>query len=229
MKIGNNPIYQPVSNVADLSSRRNPHTEDPSAEALVDSAVSMRISKRGLALAGEMEPFLDTYEATRALLEGTGHIGSEKMMNGGFADALAENYQKELLRIKENYSGKEHDRQLSLLDKAYEEAAGSVSAGYVKQLKILTGDIVIKPQTGISYSSEAGAEKAYQENLKKGEERKSVIDSKMSDAIQNDVKNILLQLKNPALQQSDKNGIQGSFLSYADIKNIDGALRLVGR
>jgi hypothetical protein len=146
-------------------------------------------------LAGEMEPFIDTYETTCTLLKGTGHIGSEQMMNGGFADTLAENYQNELQRIKENYSGKEYDRQLAILDKAYEEAAQSVSRGYVKQLKMLTGDIVIKPQTGISYSSEAEAENAYQANLEKAGKRKSVIDSGLSNTIFDDVKNILFQLK----------------------------------
>ena len=140
----------------------------------------MEISERGRVLAGEMEPFLDTYETTRTLLKGTGHVGSEKMLNGGFADVLAENYQNELQRIKENYSGKEYDRQLAILDKAYEEAAQSASRGYVKQLKMLTGDIVIKPQTGISYSTEAEAEKAYQANLEKDRNRKPVIDSDMT-------------------------------------------------
>lgn len=148
------------------------------------------------------------------------------MINGGFTDVLAENYQNELQRIKENYSGKEYDRQLAILDKAYEEAAQSVSRGYVKQLKILTGDIVIKPQTGISYSTEAEAEKAYQANLEKDGKRKSVIDSGSSDTILDDVKNILLQLKNTALNQQDKkNNIWGNFMSYADIKKLGSYLK----
>jgi hypothetical protein len=196
------------------------------ADALVNDGISMEISKRGLTLAGEMEPFIDTYETTCTLLKGTGHIGSEQMMNGGFADTLAENYQNELQRIKENYSGKEYDRQLAILDKAYEEAAQSVSRGYVKQLKMLTGDIVIKPQTGISYSSEAEAENAYQANLEKAGKRKSVIDSGLSDTIRDDVKNILFQLKNVTLNQQDqKNSIWGNFMSYTDIKKLGSYLK----
>lgn len=226
MKIENNSNYQYVNTVADSSGRRNSHTDKEAADSLVDEGVSMEISERGRTLAGEMEPFLDTYETTRTLLKGTGHIGSERMMNGGFADVLAENYQNELQRIKENYSGKEYDKQLAILDKAYEEAAQSVSRGYVKQLKILTGDIVIKPQTGVSYSSEAEAEKAYQANLEKDGKSKSVIDSGLSDTILDDVKNILLQLKNVALNQQDKkNSIWGSFMSYTDIKKLGSYLK----
>jgi len=226
MRIENNSNQYSVNNVADNSSRRNNQNDRVAADSLVDTGISMEISKRGLALAGEMEPFLDTYETTRTLLKGTGHIGSEKMMNGGFADVLAENYQNELQRIKENYSGKEYDRQLAVLDKAYEEAAQSVSRGYAKQLKMLSGDIVIKPQTGNSYSSEAEAEKAYQAGLEKEGKRELVIDSGVSDTIQNDVKNILLQLKNLAFNQQDKkNNIWGSFMSYADIKKLGPCLQ----
>lgn len=207
MKIENKTNQYPVNNIVDSSISRNTQNDRDAANSLVNTGVSMEISKRGLTLAGEMEPFLDTYETTNTLLKDTGHIGSEKMINGGFADVLAENYQKEIQRIKENYSGEEYDRQLAVLDKAYEEAAQSASRGYVKQLKMLTGDIVIKPQTGISYSSEADAEKAYQENLEKAGKRAPFIDSELSDTIQNDVKNILLQLKNPALNQPDKKNI----------------------
>ena len=146
------------------------------------------------------------------------------MMNGSFADVLAENYQNELQRIKENYSGKEYDRQLAILDKAYEEAAQSVSRGYAKQLKMLTGDIVIKPQTAVSYSSEA--ENTEQADLEKNGKHSQVIDAGLSDTIRNDVKNILLQLKNSALSQADKkNNIWGNFMSYTDIKRLGSCLK----
>lgn len=226
MRIENNFNYQYVNVVEDSSGRRNSHSDKLAADPLVNDGISMEISERGRALAGEMEPFLDTYETTCSLLKGTGHVGSEKMMNGGFADVLAENYQNELQRIKENYSGKEFDRQLAILDQAYEEAVQSASRGYVKQLKMLTGDIVIKPQTGISYSSEAEAEKAYQANLEKNGKGKTVIDSGLSDTIFDDVKSILLQLKNVALNQQDKkDNIWGNFMSYADIKKLGSYLK----
>lgn len=226
MKVENNSNQYPVNNMVDNSSKHNNQNAKEAADSLVDTGISIEISQRGLALAGEMEPFIDTYETTCTLLKGTGHIGSEKMMNGDFANVLAENYQNELQRLKENYSGKEYDRQLSVLDKAYEEAVQSVSRGYAKQLKMLTGDIVLKPQTGISYSTEAEAEKAYQENLEKYGKRKSVIDSGLSYTIQNEVKNILLQLKNPTLNQPDKkNNIWGNFMSYADIKKLGSYLK----
>lgn len=195
------------------------------ADSLVDNGISVEISKRGLALAEEMTPFIDTYETTRTLLNGVGHIGSEKMINGTFTDVLAENYQNELQRINENYSGKEYEKQLAILDKAYEEASSNIAIGYVKQLKILTGDIVIKPQTGTFYASESEAEKVYQENLEKDDTKKLVIDSELSDIIKNDTKNILLQLKNPVLNQQDKkNDIWGQFMSYADIRQLGSYL-----
>jgi hypothetical protein len=215
-----------VTEDKDTNTQKENNATGKTADALINDGISIELSKRGLALAGEMEPFIDTYETTCTLLKGTGHIGSEQMMNGGFADALAENYQNELQRIKENYSGKEYDRQLEILDKAYDEAAQSVSRGYVKQLKMLTGDIVIKPQTGISYSSEAEAEKAYQANLEKDGKRESVIDSELSDTIRGDVKNILLQLKNVSLnKQEQKNSVWGNFMSYTDIKKLGSYLK----
>jgi hypothetical protein len=204
--------YTQVTESKDVSGRAESSATGKTEEALINNAVSVEISKRGLTLAGEMEPFIDTYETTCTLLKGTGNIGSEQMLNGGFADTLAENYQNELQRIKENYSGKELDRQLEILDKAYDEAAQNVSIGYEKQLKMLTGDIVIKPQTGTYYSSEAEAEKAYQANLEKDGKREPVIDSEMSDTIRGDVKNILLQLKNvPLNKQEQKNSIWENF------------------
>lgn len=225
MKIENNSNQQYITNtVADSSGRRTSHT-DKVATDLVNYGVSMEISKRGLALAGELEPFIDTYETTYALLKGIGHIGSERMINGNFVDVLADNYKNELQKLKENYSGKEFDKQLAVLDKAYEEAAQNASVGYVKQLQFLTGDIVLKPESGISYSSEAEAEKAYQENLEKDGKRELVIDSALSDTIWTDVKNILIQLKNPnLLKQDEKNNIWGTFLSYADIKKLGSYL-----
>lgn len=226
MKIDSNFNQPKLGSVTEPLKKYNNYNNGQSAESLADSGIKVEISKKGFALAGEMEPFIDTYETTYTLLKGTGHIGSKEMMNGDFTDILADNYQNELQRLRENYSGKELDKQLSILDKAYEEAAASISRGYTKQLKMLTGDIVIKPQNGILYTSEAAAEKAYQEELNKSEKRKKVIDSSMSGIIQSDVRDILLQLKNPALNHEDKkNNIMGSFMSYRDIKNLASCLR----
>lgn len=226
MKVGNlytGNNYSQIGTERQMSAPKQTDGQQKANQELIGDAVSMEISERGYALAGELEPFIDTYETTLTLLKGTGHIGSQEMISGDFADILSDNYQKELQRIKDNYSGKEYDEQLKILDKAYEEAVQSASAGYVKQLRLLTGDIVIKPQIGISYASEAEAEKAYQENLKKDENRESVIDSAMAGIIQDDIRNILLQLKNPTLSQQ-KNDIQGHFISYADMKKLGSYL-----
>lgn len=225
MKIENNFNQQYMNTITGTSGRTNNRNDNVSADSLVDAGVSMEISKRGRLLAGELEPFIDTYETTNTLLKGVGHIGSEKMMNGDFADTLADNYQNELQKLKDNYSGDEFDKQLTVLDKAYEEAAQNVSQGYVKQLRLLTGDIVLKPQTGISYSSEAEAKQAYEENNKKSDSRGTVIDSALSDTIEADVKNILLQLKNADLfDQDGKSNLCGNFLSYGDIKKLGSYL-----
>ena len=197
MRVENNFHPKFVHNTVEVSGRQNTQYTQKTANSLVDTAVTMEISQRGFAMAGEMEPFLDTYETTQTLLKGTPRVGSQEMLRGDFADVLADNYQNELQRIKDNYSGKELDTQMAILDKAYEEAAASVSRGYVKQLRMLTGDLVIKPQTGVSYVSEAEAEYAYQENLKKDGNRPTVIDSGLADTIQKDVKDFLMQLKNP--------------------------------
>lgn len=117
MRVENNFNNQYVNTISDSSGRRNSHTDKMAADSLVDDGISMEISERGRALAGEMQPFLDTYETTRTLLKGTGHIGSEKMINGGFTDVLAENYQNELQRIKENYSRKNMTGSLQSLIK----------------------------------------------------------------------------------------------------------------
>lgn len=226
MKVENlyiNNKYGAVGIKGHLSRVEQSDSHQKTSRELTDDAVSMEISKRGLTLAGEMEPFIDTYETTCTLLKGTGHIGSQEKINGEFADILAENYQTELQKLKENYSGNEYDKQLAILDKAYEDAVKNASAGYVKQLRLLTGDIVIKPQTGISYASEAEAEKAYQENLKKDENKEFVIDSKLADTMQDDIRNILLKLKNLTPNQQ-KNNIRGNFMSYADIKKLGSYL-----
>ena len=215
--------YDDVAMKDHLSKAKQSDEQQKTSQVLTSDAVSMEISRKGFALAGEMEPFIDTYETTCTLLKGIGHIGSQEMINGDFADILSDNYQSELQKLKENYIGKEYEEQLAILDKAYEDAVKNASVGYVKQLRLLTGDIVIKPQTGISYSSEAEAEKAYMESIKKDENRQLVIDSNLADTIQDNVKNILLQLKNLTPDQQ-KNDIWGDFMSYTDIKNLGSYL-----
>lgn len=67
MRVENNFNNQYVNTISDSSGRRNSHTDKMAADSLVDDGISMEISERGRALAGEMEPFLDTYETTRTL------------------------------------------------------------------------------------------------------------------------------------------------------------------
>lgn len=207
MKVDNIYIQNKFSEVGikgQLTEAKQSDEKQKTSQDLTNRAVSMEISKKGFALAEELEPFMDTYDTTRRLLNGIGHISSQSMMNGDFANTLANNYQEELQKLKENYSGKEYDEQLAILDKAYEEATRSAATGYVKQLRLLTGDIVIKPQTAPSYATEADAERVYRENLKKDENREYVIDPTLANRIQDEVKNFLLQLKESALNQPNE-------------------------
>ena len=86
MRIENNFNQNQVGNVTDSLKKYNNYNDRQSAEDLADNGIKVEISKRGFALAGEMEPFIDTYETTCTLLKGTGHIGSKEMINGDFAD-----------------------------------------------------------------------------------------------------------------------------------------------
>jgi hypothetical protein len=61
----------------DTKTQKEGNAAGKTADALINDGISMELSKRGLTLAGELEPFIDTYETTCTLLKGTGHIGSE--------------------------------------------------------------------------------------------------------------------------------------------------------
>ncbi|MCI8307438.1 MAG: hypothetical protein HFH14_05245 [Lachnospiraceae bacterium] len=215
MRVDNNYDRYTVNNAAELPDRKNNQYDRAAAESLINTGVSMEISQRGFALAGKLEPFIDTYETTCRLLKDVGHIGSERMINGTFADVLVENYQNELQKLKENYSGDEFDKQLAALDKAYEDASSNAALTYTKQLMFLTGDIVIKPQ------SFEEAQKVNQENLVKNTNNEKVIDAEQFRIIHSDVTDILLKLKNDTQNQQDKeNNIWGTYMSYADIKRL---------
>ncbi|MCH5265148.1 MAG: hypothetical protein J1F02_04560 [Lachnospiraceae bacterium] len=216
MKIEGNQDYR-IYRELEVSHQKNPDDDNAKErpEALIDKGVEMSLSKQGLTLAGELEPFIDTYDTTITLLKG---VESRTLMDGSFTEIIADNYQNELQKLKENYSGKELDEKLSILDKAYEEAAKNASIGYVKYLRLQTGDIVLKPQTGISYATEEEAEKAYQEALKKDENREQIVTSEMAEDIMNDIKNILIQLKNQNFSSDKEENLVGKYMSYADIK-----------
>jgi len=82
-------------------------------------------------------------------------------------------------------------------------------------VRILTGDIVLKPTTlSTSYSTEEEANKAYNDNLDKETEKKYVIDSEQAKLLQADLKEMLIKLKNGELNNSNQ------FLTKNDIQNI---------
>ncbi len=213
--IGKNNYSYNISNINGIKEKRtNGQTQkdNKKAESLIKDGINLFISQKGFEMAEKLEPFEDTYEMTTSLLNG---IGTKETINGTFMDVLSKNYQSKLKELEENYSDEEYQKQLNLLDKAYDEAAKSASNGYVKQLRILTGDIVLKPTTlSTSYSTEEEANKAYNDNLDKETEKKYVIDSEQAKLIQADLKEMLIKLKNGELNNSNQ------FLTKNDIQNI---------
>lgn len=202
---------QDVNSIEIKKGEYNPlslHNQD--AKEMVDSAVSLEISRRGFAMAEKLQEFDDTYETCMSLISG---IGSHEMIDGSFVDILAQNYRDEFSKLKENYAGDEYDKQLAHLNKAYDEAAGNLSVGYMKQLRLLTGDIVLKPSSGKSYLSAEEAEKAIAVEEKKAENKEYIIHPDLAEQISVDLKSMLLQKK-------DGTDYYPKFLSYSDIKSI---------
>ena len=117
-------------------------------------------SHSGLAIVGELQEFEDTYEVRKSLCKG---IGTKEIINGSFVDTLAQNYKKQSDAIAEQYDGEEYDKQMKLLDKAFEDASDIVSSSYSRQMRVLTGDIVIN-RTVKDYSTYEAAEDALSKN-----------------------------------------------------------------
>lgn len=205
-----------IQNTNSIKNQKNeytqPDSEDSKTNEMMDSAVSLEISKRGLSMVGELQEFEDTYETRRVLTSG---IGSHELINGSYMDILAKNYQEELRKLKEQYSGTIYEKQLTHLNKAYDEAADMVSRNYVKQLRILTGDIELKPKTVTSYSKEEDTILSEEDNKTKS--KQYVIEPEQTEKISFDIKNMLLHMKNG---QNQTQTLLSGFLTYNDIKSI---------
>jgi len=193
------------------SSKTQVENTDSKAESLIKKGINLSISQKGFEMVQKLEPFEDTYETEIGLLKG---IGTKEVVDGTFMDILSENYQSKLKELEKNYSGEEYDKKLSFLDKAYSKAAKNASKGYVKQLRILTGDIVIKPTSAPSYSTQEEAESAYQKELEKEADKKYVIDSELSNSIQISLEKMLIKSKTGGMNNSYK------FFNKNDIQNI---------
>lgn len=220
MKVNSN-TYEQSYVIHDSNSIRNqkndyvqPNSEDAKANEMIDGAVSLKISKRGLSMAGELQEFNDMYETRRTLTSG---IGSHELIDGSYIDILSENYQDELNKLKEQYFGTLYDKQLEHLNKAYDEAADMVSRNYVKQLRILTGDIELKNKLVTPYSNEEDATKALSKEDNNMNSKQYVIDAEQAEKVSFDIKNMLLQMKSGLNQMQD---FFSEFLSYNDMKNI---------
>ncbi len=216
ISIGRSNYSYNITNNKDMkekkaSSKTQTENTNSKAESSIKKGINLSISQKGLEMAQKLESFEDTYETEISLLKG---IGTREVVNGTFMDILSENYQSKFKELEKNYSGEEYDKQLSLLDKAYSKAAESASRGYVKQLRILTGDIVIKPTSAPSYSTQEEAEKAYQKELEKETDRKYVIDSELSNSIQENLKEMLIKLKTGETNKTSE------FFTKNDIQNI---------
>jgi hypothetical protein len=184
---------------------------------IVEDAVSMTISERGKKLAGQLEPFEDTYNTVRTLLSG---VGTSQIIDGSFIDVLANNYKNQVKNTKEiSINATDYEKQIKFLDKAFDQAALSVAAEYTKQMQILTGDIVINTKLK-SYSSKQAAENALKADDAKAVN--SVIGSEANDKITSDIKNFCLQAKDSLLKYDmiNVNSSNSSTFTFLDIKKI---------
>ncbi|MCM1400284.1 MAG: hypothetical protein NC225_12470 [Clostridium sp.] len=155
-------------------------------EQAATTAVSMKISKMGYTYAGQL-PVDDSHEVYLARRQMRQGIDVSTRINGEFVGILAENYKSMADNIKENYTGEEFDRQMGILDKAYKEASEDLAHEYTRQMRILSGDIVIMPSTVPEYSTAAEAEAHRREFDAALDARKQVISEEKGEQMSNDV------------------------------------------
>lgn len=206
---------------ADYMKQSQNISKSHTADDLIETAISVKLSEKGKQLAGELKSFDDTYDVTRTLLSG---IGVSETVDGSFVDILAYNYKEQANSLKAQYTDEaEYNNQIKLLDKAFSDASLSVSAGYTKQMRILTGDIVFNTKL-TNYATEAETEKASDES--EGKEKATVIDRDLSDKIVSDVNNICFAARNSLLKDGtiSLNSKAGDTFSYLDLKKIGSYL-----
>lgn len=213
---GQNHIYKVNTTLKNNNSIVN---TDKKAENSILGGVSLEISHRGLAMAGELQEFEDTYEVRKSLCKG---IGTKEIINGNFVDTLAENYKKQSDAIAEQYDGEEYDKQMKLLDKAFEDASDIVSSSYSRQMRVLTGDIVIN-RTVKNYSTREAAEEALSKNDTSSD--RANISPEQGEKVAQDVKKICVAAKDSVLGKGmisidQMLNMNSDTFSYMDLKKV---------
>lgn len=207
------------------SEAKQSERQETASRNMTDDAVSMEISKRGFAMAQELEAF-DGEEVYHMRTSLTAGIDSSSIIHGAFAGTVAENYKSLADRIRETYSGDEYERQMGILDKAFREASESLSNQYAKQMRILSGDIVIN-RTVNSYPSQEAAENALAKD--DSAQQKKVISEEKEQQISSDVKILLEAAKNSVLTKgvfdwSDLQNAATSGFNHNDLQKMGAFL-----
>lgn len=182
-------------------------------EQAATTAVSMKISNQGYTYAGKM--LVDSpefYQARRQMQEG---IDRTSVREGKFVGTLAENYKSMADSVKENYTGDEYDRQMRILDKAYESASRLLSWKYTDEMRKLSGDFVLMPSKITEedyYATEAEAEAHQREFDAAWDARKQVISKEKGEQISNDVQKYLEAAKASVLDKG--------FFDWQNLKDV---------
>ncbi|MCM1500476.1 MAG: hypothetical protein NC124_18600 [Clostridium sp.] len=194
------------------------------SQEMIDHAASMEISRRGFAMAQELEAFdgEEVYNMRVELLRDASNPAS--IIDGSFVGKVAEQYKSMADDIQEKYSGNEYERQMGILDKAYNEAKDSLAKQYTRQMRILSGDIVINT-TVKSYSTHAEAEAALNEpdiTKKAGEE---VISNEKGEQMNGDVLKYLEAAKASVLDKGffdwkNLKGVKADVLNIMDLQKM---------
>lgn len=208
--LSNEWITKNVNRLLGWIDGQNGQSAANAADSLITKGIYREFSARGLADAEKMEVFEDTYQLTLELHKG---IGSRETIDGSFVEILAQNYKKQSEQIAATYSGDEYDWNMKLLNKAFEETSENLSHWYSKQMRILSGDIVINQ-----------SEEDYLKN-QNAALRGEIISKSQAEKITADVKKLCVMAKEALLSKgsiSDKDMIlpEKNAFTDTDLKKI---------
>lgn len=209
------------------STEQSEQAAKKSEEAVEQAAVSMNISKLGYTYAGNL-PVDDSHEVYLARRQMRQGIGISTRINGEFVGILAENYKSMADSIKENYSGDEFDRQMGILDKAYKEASEDLAHEYTRQMRILSGDIVIMPSklTDADYYSTVAEAEAHRREFDAAlDARKQVISEEKGEQMSGDVLKYLEAAKASVLDKGffdwqNLKGVKTDVMNFMDLQKM---------
>lgn len=170
------------------------------AKNMEDAAVSICISTLGLEKAEDLQNlteldhrFVDSLDMCDTLLEG---IDSNAYASGAVVDVLADNYKEQLEQLSTQYSDREYEYKMAVLNKAFDEASHSAQIGYSRYIRIMTGDLKLPSGRLMNYSSQAESDRAYAAEQKTEAAKEPIADKKMIADIQQEFDGALKEIKN---------------------------------